>query len=100
MLCSDVPGAEEYVTDQAVGLILNGTAGSRVYFDDTKVDLLLDDYASVKQINFDNVNTVAEALYGRLMAVPCRNQVPSASQYDDPHTLMRTAELFRAACAA
>ncbi len=100
VLCSDVPGAEEYVTDQAVGLILNGTAGSRVYFDDTKVDLLLDDYASVKQINFDNVNTVAEALYGRLMAVPCRNQVPSASQYDDPHTLMRTAELFRAACAA
>ena len=100
VLCSDVPGVEEYVTDQAVGLILNGTAGKRVYFDDTKVDLLLDDYASVKQINFDNVNTVAEALYGRLMAVPCRNQVPSASQYDDPHTLMRTAELFRAACAA
>jgi glycosyltransferase involved in cell wall biosynthesis len=100
VLCSDVPGAEEYVTDQVVGLILNGTAGKRVYFGDTKVDLLLDDHASVKQINFDNVNAVAEALYGRLMAVPCRNQVPFASQYDDPHTLMRTAELFRAACAA
>ncbi len=100
VLCSDVPGVEEYVTDQAVGLILNGTAGKRVYFDDTKVDLLLDDYESVKQINFDNVNTVAEALYGRLMAVPCRNQIPSASQYDDPHMLMRAAELFRAACAA
>ena len=100
VLCSDVPGAEEYVADQAVGMILNGTAGKRVYFDDAKVDLLLDDYASVKQINFDNVNPVAEALYGRLMAVPCRNHVPSVSQYDDPRTLMRTAELFRAACAA
>jgi glycosyltransferase involved in cell wall biosynthesis len=100
VLCSDVPGTEEYVRDQAVGMILNGTAGKRVYFDDTKVDLLLDNYASVKQINFDNVNTVAEALCGRLMAVPRRNQVSSASQYDDPRTLMRTAELFRAACAA
>ncbi len=100
VLCSDVPGVEEYVTDQAVGLILNGTAGKRVYFDDTKVDLLLDDYESVKQINFDNVNTVAEALHRRLMAVPGRNQIPSASQYDDPPMLMRAAELFRAACAA
>lgn len=100
VLCTDVPGVEESVTDQAFGRILNDTVRKRVYFDDAKADLLLDDYALVQQINFDNVNVLAEALYDRLMTVPCRNPVPSVFHDDDSHALIRTAELFRAACAA
>ncbi|MEC4889509.1 MAG: glycosyltransferase [Nitrospira sp.] len=100
VLCSDAPGAEEYVNDPAAGLILNGLARNRVYFDDAKASLLLDDYASVKQINVDNVDAVAEALHARLTAVPCRNQALSSSQYSDPHLMLRIAELFREVCAA
>lgn len=98
VICCDAPGVEDLITDTNHGTILNGTVKARVYFEDAKAGLLLDDYALVKQINFENVEAVAQALLSQFTRTDHQRVAALVSSNADDMGVSRTVDLFRDAC--
>lgn len=100
VICCDTPGVDDLITDRTHGTILNGTVKARVYFNDAKAGLLLDDYALVKQINFENVEPVAQAVLAQLERPSHKRMTAPMWPNTDDVGLLGAVDLFREVCLA
>ncbi len=98
VISADAPGADEVITDSLKGYIVPGTATTGVYFKDQKVDMWLDNFSNIQQINYDNAVPVATALYQSLRSPTQRRRSHYQPTDSDREAVRRLHSMFVGLC--